>query len=198
MDNGNISRVVALTGGIGAGKSVVAKMLRAMGYNVYDCDIEARNIMNRSLDIKGAIVEKFGQECINSDGTLNRPAIGAIVFHDQEALTWLNNLVHGAVRCHLADYITSHGDELIFVETAILYQSGIDKMVDAVIEVVASEEIRAKRIMSRNGLTYNDAVARIEAQQFTPSEPHQCVYTLLNEGSNAIIPQLLQILQKLR
>lgn len=160
--------VIGITGGIGAGKSVVSRILRLKGYPVYDCDSEARSLMESSEEILAALQGRFGEECILECGGLNRGYIASRVFNDAEELTWLNALVHGAVREDVRDWVearASAGKEILFVESAILYTSGLDKMCDRIWLVTAPEELRLERAMKRGGASEEDLRRRIESQR---------------------------------
>ena len=160
--------VIGITGGIGAGKSVVSRILRLKGYPVYDCDSEARSLMESSEEILAALQGRFGEECILECGGLNRGYIASRVFNDAEELTWLNALVHGAVREDVRDWVEAHasaGKEILFVESAILYTSGLDKMCDRIWLVTAPEELRLERAMQRGGASEEDLRRRIESQR---------------------------------
>ncbi|MDE6378073.1 MAG: dephospho-CoA kinase [Duncaniella sp.] len=188
--------LIAVTGGIGSGKSVVSRALRAMGYEVYDCDSEARRLMDSSYVIKGEIAARIGPECVKN-GCIDRQELSRIVFADSEMLSVLNGIVHGAVRADLDQW---HGSRagLRFVETAILYQSGLDAMVDAVIEVTAPRSLRLERVMKRSNLTAAQAQARIDAQDgYVPPCPHPDVRILINDGVHPVLPQLEEMLAKL-
>ena len=160
--------VIGITGGIGAGKSVVSRILRLKGYPVYDCDSEARSLMESSEEILAALQGRFGEECILECGALNRGYIASKVFNDAEELTWLNALVHGAVREDVRDWVEAYasaGKEKLFVESAILYTSGLDKMCDRIWLVTAPEELRLERAMKRGGASKEDLRRRIESQR---------------------------------
>lgn len=192
----NRSKLIAIAGGIGSGKSVVARMLQAMGYQVYDCDLQARKLIDGSHGIKCAIAEAIGPQSIADDGSLDRSYVSSIVFSDKEKLLKLNSITHSAVRDDLHRW-RHNGGALRFVETAILYQSGIDRMVDAVIEVTAPAETRIERITARNNIGRQHALARINSQHYDAAEPHPFVYSIINDDRHAILPQLLDILPKL-
>lgn len=199
----NNCTLVALAGGIGSGKSVVARMLSVMGYDVYDCDTRARTLIDTNDNIKKEIAEAIGPAAIAADGTLNRKYVGSIVFRDKDKLARLNEITHAAVRADLCRWHQSCGKNAVrFVETAILYQSGIDQMVDAVIEVTAPMETRIKRIIARNGLAASEgrqyAIDRINSQQCDVASPHPVIYHIINDGLNPILPQLQCILHNAR
>lgn len=190
--------LVAVSGGIGSGKSLVANILATLGYDIYDCDSRARQLIDNNLEIKLQISEALQTDCLTQEGLLDRKKVGNIVFSDREKLNVLNRITHQAVREDLGRWYKLHPAELTFVETAILYQSGIDKMVDAVIEVNAPIEVRILRIMQRNGLSRNEALARINSQIYKPETPHSRIYTILNDGMSAILPQLQIIIGELQ
>ena len=142
-------RCTLICGGIGSGKSVVARTLRLKGYDVYDCDLEARRIMDGSPLIRSAIAEKLGAECLNADGTLCRPAIAAKVFASDEQRLWLNSLVHHHVaddiRCWLHDAASG---KRRFVETAIPVTSGLTDICNDIWLVTCPDSVRVERSLA--------------------------------------------------
>lgn len=186
-----ISNLTAISGGIGSGKSVVARIVAAMGYEVYDCDLRARAIME-SAEIMSALLDEFGESIFDSDGRLLRPALAAIVFADSQRLSTLNAITHRAVRDDLAAWASGLCDRSrIFVETAILYQSGIDSMVSQVWEVEAPRETRIGRVAARNGMARADIEARICSQDsFIPSTLHPHTVIIINDGLMPLLPQV--------
>ncbi|MDE6277124.1 MAG: dephospho-CoA kinase [Muribaculaceae bacterium] len=192
------ARRVAICGGIGSGKSVVCRVLRAMGYRVFDTDLEARRIMDTDAGIHRRLNEEIHPQAV-VDGRVDRRRISEVVFASAPALAALNGIVHAAVRRELEAWFEAHcgeGDAL-FVETAILYQSGLDRMVDEVWEVKAPEELRVERVMARNNLSASEVRARIEAQRFEPAERHPHVEVLINDGSHPLLPRIEALLRGL-
>lgn len=191
--------LIAISGGIGSGKSVVAKILRCLGYSVYDCDLEARRLMDESTEIKHQLRAEFGAEVINADLSINRKVLADIVFGSKKKLCQLNRIVHGAVREDVmarAKEMSLCGEPL-FVETAILYQSELDKMVDAVIEVTAPVEIRIERVMRRNNFNREEVLNRIKSQQLENFTPHHSITYIDNSGDQPLLPQISAMLAKL-
>lgn len=184
-------KVICISGGIGSGKSVVSRMLRAMGYPVYDTDSEAKRIMDEDTHIIQSISERIAAECVR-EGCIHRPTLASVVFSDPDKLAELNSIVHSAVRTDLAVWIDAQAKhDKVFVETAILYQSGLDKMVDEVWEVTAPEEVRIARVMARNGLTRAQVAARIQSQTLPPDTTlHPHTITLTNDNHTPLLPQV--------
>lgn len=189
-----MNRLTAITGGIGSGKSVVSRMLRLMGYDVFDCDYEAKRIMDEDLEIKDRLRAEIHNDAVKEDGSIDRQLISSIVFADAQKLGRLNEIVHTAVKRELTAWRSAaHERNHLFVETAILYQSGLDKMVDDVIEVIADDETRIERVMHRNNCSESEVRARIESQRFTAETPHSHVAVINNDGLTAVLPQILKL-----
>ena len=190
------NKLIAISGGIGSGKSVVAKILRLLGYEVYDCDSESKRLMDESAEIKDSLRKLMGEGVINADLSINRRRLAEIVFSDSEKLLTLNGIVHGAVKNDILTWRETRKSkrEPIFVETAILYQSGIDKMVDYIIEVTAPIEIRVQRVMNRNGLKREEVLQRIESQQIQQFTPHSNILYVDNGGDQPLLPQITALL----
>lgn len=189
---------VAITGGIGAGKSIVSRMLLAMRYPVYDCDSRAKRLMDSNPSIIRAIAEGIGNDCLCPDGSLHRGRLSARVFADAEALSCLNNIVHKAVREDLERWFTLQQAHILFVETAIPYSSGLYKMVDGIWEVTAPESVRIERVKQRSGLTADDIKARISSQTRTEIAPtvDAGIKTdiIVNDGLLPVLPQIESLL----
>lgn len=185
--------IVAVTGGIGSGKSVVCNMLSAMGYEVYDCDSRARRIMDEDSNIKAAIAKDICADAISETGDILRDKLAEIVFNDSDALVRLNKCVHSAVRNDVRRESLRH--RVLFVETAILYQSEMDCMVDSVWEVVAPLSVRVSRVMNRNGISESQVMARIKAQSLPNNvQVHPRTFYITNDDTVAVLPQLLDLI----
>ena len=120
--------LIAVTGGIGAGKSVVCRVLRTMGYPVFDCDSEAKALMDADCDIKRRIAIEIDESAVCC-GNIDRRRLAEIVFADVAKLEILNSIVHGAVRQRIAEWEQTLAGRLLFVETAILFPSGLNRLV---------------------------------------------------------------------
>lgn len=192
----NAPALTAICGGIGAGKSVVSHILRAMSYEVFDCDTEAKLLMDSDQQIKSRLTDEITPDAVRADGTIDRKAISATVFADSEKLTRLNSIVHTAVRERLAEWycLKAANGRRLFVETALLYQSGLDRLADEVWEVTAPDDLRVERVIRRNGLSADEVRARIDSQTFTPESAHSNVSFIVNDNQTPVIPQILKLL----
>ena len=192
----NYNRLIAITGGIGSGKSVVSHLLEVLGYRVYNCDSRAKALMEEDTEIVSSLTERFGPH-IYEQGKLCRQALAERVFHDTDAREFVNSVVHKAVKEDMlrCSNEPAKGD-VLFVETAIPFVSGIDKMSYQLWQVQAPQEVRIKRAMSRSQLSYDDVVGRIEAQR---DECRITEHTVLinNDNVQAIIPQVIHALSRI-
>ncbi len=191
-------RLIAISGGIGSGKSVVAHILQVMGYQVYDCDSRAKSLMHESEEVRRQLIEAFGNETYLADGTLNRQHLSAVAFADEQTLNRLNAIVHPATARDMllwADKLASEGHQAAFVETALLRTAGIDRMVDGVWHVTAPEDVRIRRVMARSGLTARQVRDRMAAQNAEEriAEGEQVI---VNDDVTAIMPQVLRLLDE--
>ena len=189
-------KLIAITGGIGSGKSVVARVLRNMGFNVYDCDLEAKRLMNSSPIIKQQLTDHFGENIYTHDGFLNKPLLSSIIFNNHEALSIVNSIVHPVVKDDLINWHQSIPLCRSFVETAILVESGMQTMVDEVWNVTAPIETRIARVISRNSTTRDKVLERINSQSTSLSEITLPVKNIINDGTTAIMPQIIALLSR--
>ena len=188
-------RLVAITGGIGSGKSVVSAILRIMGYPVYDCDSKAKNLMNTNNDIKNDLITSFGEDCISEDGKINVQYISSIVFKDKTALLKINSIVHPRVKDDiLLEYLNNQG--VMFVETAILLQSNLLDIIDEVWLVDAPENVRVKRVMLRNSMSADEVRRRIKSQSGQDYSTLKNLCPIINDGVSAILPQIISLTAK--
>lgn len=156
--------IIGITGGIGSGKSTLSHLLRAEGYSVYDSDLEARRLQNEHSVMKKKMTDLFGKDIYSEKG-LNRAALGKIVFGKPELLSKLTAIVHPFVMADFENWIINrYPKKILFIESAILYESGFNKLVDKVILITASEEVRVERIVKRDGISSEQVRARMSHQ----------------------------------
>lgn len=189
--------IIGITGGIGGGKTTFSNLLRETGYSVYDADLEAKRLQNEKPVIRLQITDLFGESAYNEDG-LNRKYIAEIVFNQPDKLIQLNAIVHPAVKSDFINWMKRLPNEsYYFIESAILFESHFDRIVDKIILVTASEEVRIKRVMQRDGLTREQVVQRMKNQM--PEEhkvklSHIVVYTDQNKELRLSLNEILKML----
>ena len=156
-------KIIGLTGGIGSGKSTVAKHIEQMGVPVYIADLEAKKILDTD-DAVSEVAEAFGQEIIEN-GKVNREKLSQIVFQQPQKLKILNSIIHPKVALHFKNWVDAHSQEPIVIkEAAILFESGSYKDCDKVILVTAPKEIRIQRVIKRDGLSRQAIESRMQNQ----------------------------------
>lgn len=170
---------IAICGGIGSGKSTICRMFEERGVAIYDSDARAKTLMNESESLRAALIAEFGEECY-SDGVLNRAVLASKVFGSEEQLAKLNSIVHPAVK---EDYLRWHeeqeGDYTI-LESAILFESGFDVLVDKSVAVLAPLPLRIERAMQRDGATREQIEARIKAQMSDDELASRADFAIVN------------------
>lgn len=189
-----MAQLIAITGGIGCGKTIISQILITLGYKVYDCDTNAKLLINQNQKIKDILKSHFGYNIITEQGDINRKHLAEIVFNNKMELEKLNQIVHPFV---IEDVIKwkKNNDKcsIIFIETAILYQSGLNKLVDEVWDVQSPFETRIMRVINRNNISREEVISRIESQKHQ-IKPHINTKTIINDGINPILPTILSIL----
>ncbi|GGG46865.1 dephospho-CoA kinase [Croceivirga lutea] len=155
--------IVGLTGGIGSGKSTVAKFFRELGVPVYNSDKEAKILMHENSEVKSKIISLFGEKAyVNNE--LNRKFIASEVFSNEEKLKALNAIVHPAVKAHFLNWADKQDYPYVIQEAAIIFENNSENRYDKIILVIAPKETRISRVMNRDGNSTSDIKARIENQ----------------------------------
>ncbi|MER7763433.1 dephospho-CoA kinase [Streptomyces sp. NPDC097619] len=190
---------VGLTGGIGAGKSEVSRRLAAFGAVIVDADRIAREVVEPGTPGLRAVVEAFGESVLTPEGTLDRPALGAIVFADPEKLRVLNGLVHPLVGARSAELEAAAGPEAIVVhDVPLLAENGLAPLYDLVIVVDASPETRLERLLARRGMAEEEARARMAAQATREQRLAVADLVIDNDGPlEALEPQVRKVWDEL-
>lgn len=158
-----IPRIIGLTGGIGSGKTSVARILEDKGFPVYFSDDEAKNIVNRDDELKHKIVALLGEEAY-VNGIYNRKWVAEKVFSDSDILEQLNHLIHPAVRLDFENWLGKQRSEYVFKETALLFELGLHLECYKSVLVTADDNLRIKRTMDRDRKTYREIEAIMQKQ----------------------------------
>ena len=158
-------RLIGLAGGIGSGKSVISRILRQKGCQVYDCDTRARYLMENSQIIKSRIRDEISADVTDGSLPINRRRLAEIVFHDKKMLKCLNAIVHGVVRDDVRRTVESTLEKILFVEAAVMAQSGLADICDEIWIVEAPVQQRIERVMARDAINRDAVDARIKSQE---------------------------------
>jgi len=172
-------KIIGLTGGIGSGKTTVAKMFEALGVPVYFADIEARKLMQNSDGLKEGIIKLLGEKAYNNDG-LNPSYIAPIVFRDRAKLNKLNALVHPLVENHFKNWLKLQDSPYVVQENALIFENMKQSSFDAIITVTAPLEKRLERVIKRDGSTEQQVIERIENQLNDEFKVEQATFVIHN------------------
>ena len=187
---------VGLTGGIGSGKTTVAKIFELLGVAVYYADDAAKRIMNEDKELRAAIQKQFGEESYR-DGELDRSYLASKVFNDSFQLEILNSLVHPATIRDAADWMNQQTSPYTIQEAALIFESGAAEGLDYVIGVSAPTQLRTKRTMERNNVSHDEVVKRINNQLDEEIKMKLCDFIIQNDEQQLLIPQVIGLHQKL-
>jgi len=189
--------IIGITGGIGSGKSTLSKKLRTEGYLVYDCDIEARRLQNEHPLIRQQLQEYFGPEIYNDQG-LNRKVLAGIVFGMPDLMLKVTSIVHPVVKEDFKNWIEKCSmHKLLFMESAILFESGFDIFVDKVILMTASEEVRIRRVMKRDSITHEQVRARMSHQIPDENKISRADFVIYTDDNKPLVDKMRKILAEL-
>lgn len=188
---------IGLTGGIGSGKTTVAKIFETLGIPVYYADDAAKNLMNTNPELKAAVIKNFGEETYK-DGALDRKYLASIVFNDKEKLALLNSLTHPVTIQDAAEWMEKQTSPYVIKEAALLFESGSAKQLDYVAGVYAPQHVRVKRVMDRDGLSAEDVMKRISRQIDEEMKMKLCNFVITNNDQQLVIPQVLELDKKFR
>ncbi|MBO7230735.1 MAG: dephospho-CoA kinase [Bacteroidaceae bacterium] len=189
---------LAITGSIGSGKSVVSRMMNVLGVPVYDCDSNAKRLMVNDEFIVSELKRMFGDDCYEDDGTLNRQYIASCIFTDKQNIKRVNSLVHPVVKRDFELWATKQDSNVVAVETAILYESGIVESVDKVLVVWAEKETAIRRTIERSGMSRLQVENRLKNQMSTDDLLLLSDYSLYNDGDEPLLPQVIELVEQLK
>ena len=186
-------KCIGLTGGIGSGKTTVARIFNMLNVPVYNSDDAGRKITDKNPLVKSAIKNQFGADIFDQNDNLNREKLSSIVFNDSSALSKLNAIIHPVVAQDFKTWCDNQSSPYVIKETAILFEHGLDKYLDGVIIVEAPDELRIKRVMHRNGIMEEAVRNRIQQQLPQDELISRADWVIHNNEEQLLIPQVLAI-----
>lgn len=189
---------IAITGGIGSGKSYISHILQEYGIPIYNTDDEAKRLMVSDEGIRRDLVALLGEE-VYVEGTLNKFLLASYLFADAENASRINGIVHPRVKLDFCRWLEQHTDkEIVGMECAILFEAGFDDAVDAVVMVYAPETLRVERAMKRDHATETQIRARIAAQLDDEEKRKRADYVIYTDGSIPLDSQLSTLIAQLK
>lgn len=191
---------IGVTGGIGSGKSTVCRHFEALGARVFYADLEAKRLMQERADVRAELIQAFGAESYDAEGRLDRAYLARRVFNDSEALAQINAIVHPRVREALVQATRdaeADGVPLLVYEAALLFESGGDRFVDAVVVVDAPEDERVRRVVARDGVMPAEVRARMQHQLPAATLRARADYVLDNSGAPEAVQREVERLYRL-
>jgi dephospho-CoA kinase len=183
---------VGLTGGIGSGKTTVAKIFEMLNVPVYYADDASKRLYHTDKDLIASIKKHFGEDVYTGD-QLNRTRLAAIVFSDPEKLDLLNQLVHPPTIRDAEEWMKRQTAPYVIKEAALLFESGSASGLDYIIGVKAPSHYRIKRVMERDGLTREEILHRANRQIDEDIKMRLCDYVIVNNDQELVIPQVLEL-----
>jgi dephospho-CoA kinase len=183
---------VAITGGIGSGKSLVCQVFKTLGIPIFNADAVSNQLVENNKELKEAIIKLFGTESYLNNN-YNRKYIGNIVFNNPEKLQLLNDLIHPLAKQAAKQWFEEQHAPYAIKEAAILFESNAQQDIDIVIGVTAPETLRIERVMQRTGYSIDEVIKRIQLQMPNEEKMAKCDYVIQNDNKTALLPQLLRI-----
>ena len=179
-------RVVGLTGGIASGKSTVSNLFKISGVPVIDADLVARQVVEKGTVGLSALVNRFGEAILNTDGTLNRTELGTRMFSEEEIRSEVNDILQPLIRQEITSRIQAYKDQgkaLIVLDVPLLFEMHYENLCDDIIVVAVSVETQIARMEKRNGYTRQEALERIQSQMPLEEKVKRATIVWSNEGT---------------
>ncbi len=189
--------ILAVTGTIGSGKSVVARIMEILGVPVYDCDSRAKSLMVDNTFVVNELKRMFGSECYDVDGSLNRKYLASRIFVDDANVKRVNALVHPVVKEDFIRWAYAQTEPVVAVETALLYESGMIDVVDKVLAVWTDKETAITRTMSRSGMSRSQVLSRMQKQMSADELLLLSDFSIYNSGEKPVLPAVVSLLAEL-
>ena len=183
---------IGITGGIGSGKTTVAKIFETLGIPVYNADDASKRLMNENAAIKEILIQHFGIETYKND-QLNRPYLSTVVFNNPEKLLQLNAIIHPATIKDAADWMQQQTSKYVIKEAALIFESGSHEYLDKVITVFAPKSLRIHRAMQRDNVSKEEIEKRMNQQIDENIKMRLSDYVIINDEQQLLIPQVMKL-----
>lgn len=188
---------IGITGGIGSGKSIVAHLFSLQNIPIYIADSESKELVNSSSIIREKLCNLFGQNLYSSDG-LNKGLLAKYIFNDSENLQKVNAIIHPIVYDHFIDWCSKQHADIVAIESAILFESGFDQLVNIKLTVSAPLLLRIERVMERDCCNKEEILQRIDKQLSDEEKIKRADFVIYNDLKHSVIRQTIQIIDSLQ
>ncbi len=192
------SKLIGITGGIGAGKSTVSKICKHLGFKVYNSDDRAKEIVSEDSNIKKRIISFFGNN-VYKNGVLDRKFLSDKIFNDKSSLQQINSIIHPAVKKDFNCWVTNNSNEkILFKESALLFESGAYKELDKIILIVSDKNLRVSRVLSRDQKRSKKEIESIIDKQINEAEAIKYADIVIdNNHKKMLLPSVIREIEKL-
>jgi len=188
---------ICITGSIGSGKTTVANIFKAIGIPVYNADEKAKELYAEET-VKTLLLKNFGETIFDSDKNINKEILASIVFNNPDALKKINSIIHPLVMENFHNWNKQQSsNSYVIFESAIIFESGLDKKFDKIISVSAPEDLRIKRVMKRDSVNSDKVLQRIKNQWSNEAKVKLSDFVIINDERQLLIPQILEIHKKI-
>lgn len=187
---------IGITGGIGSGKSVVASLFQLLGVPVYIADEESKRLTNQSMTIRRQLIAHYGEAIYTAEG-LNKPLLAAKIFQDPAQRRIVNGIIHPEVKHHFEAWAAQQETPLCAIESAILFESGFDQVVDTHLMVYAPKALRIERATARDTASREAIQQRIESQMADEEKRELADHLIYNDNQQPLIPQVTALIARL-
>ncbi|RYH74792.1 dephospho-CoA kinase [Flavobacteriaceae bacterium 144Ye] len=185
-------KIVGLTGGIGSGKTTVAKLFSELGVPIYIADVEAKKLMNGSKVIRRNLIALFGEKAYTNEG-LNRPYIASKIFNNKELLEQMNAIVHPKVGAHFKRWLKKQNGAYVIKEAAIIFEEGMQSQYDCIVLVTADLEERINRVLQRDNTSREKVLAIVNNQLSDEEKIKKSDFVIVNNSIKDTKAQVLKI-----
>jgi dephospho-CoA kinase len=186
---------IALTGGIGSGKSTVARVFETFAFPVFVSDISAHSLLF-DLEVKNIVCEHFGKNILDYYGEVDTQALADIIFNNSDELLWYNKLIHPLVMKDFDDFCKNQNSDIVIFESAIIFENNLEKYFDKIISVYCPQNIALQRLIER-GMTKEDALRRMNLQLSPEKKADLADFVIKNDNSLSILQQVDSVMDTL-
>ena len=184
---------LAVTGGIGAGKSIVCQVFQKIGIPVFHADVVAKELTNNNAELRHQLIELFGQDIYQENGDIHRKRLAEIIFNDNFALQKVNEIIHPAVFNSFVQWAMEQNSPYVIQEAAIIFENGHTERFDKIITVTAPTELKIERCMRRDRINRELVLERMKNQLPDEYKIKHSDFVVVNDGMDMILPQILNI-----